>query len=108
MPHIIVEHSADIADIPVLLEKLHHNLSKQDTVTLESIKTRAIEVQHAIVGNSDKKLMLHIIVKLLSGRPDDLLNKISGDLREIACTHCGGDVSVTVETVSLYNASYRN
>ena len=107
MPHIIVEHTADVKDVPVLLEKLHTCLAEQETVTLESIKTRAVPVTHVILGDGTKNAMLHITIKLLAGRSDDLLSTISGALHNVALAHCDDQTVVTVETTNLHNASYR-
>ena len=106
MPHIIVEHTKDVAGIPQLLTALHQSLAGQETVVLESIKTRSIAVDYAIVGSQATESMVHITVKLLPGRPDDLLKKITGDLKAIAVKHCAPTTRITVESVDLYKPSY--
>lgn len=107
MPHIIVEHTADIEAVDGLLSALHESLAGQETVALESIKTRSIEVKNAIVGNGSQNSMIHVMVKLLSGRSDQLLKKMTGDLRDVALQNISGNTSVTVEAIALHDESYQ-
>lgn len=108
MPHIVVEHTNDIKDVQNLLNALHHSLASQETVTLNSIKTRSIPLAHAVVGDGSTQSMVHITLRLLSGRSDMLLTKMTGDLAAVAMTHCGASTRVTVESVNLYDPSYKN
>lgn len=109
MPHIIVEYTSTMKhDIPELLSQLHENLAGQDTVKIKAIKTRGIPVQHVIVGTggwSDK--MIHIALKLLPGRSDELKRTMSQDLHDVAKAFVQDDsVSITVEVTELHEASY--
>jgi len=109
MPHIIVEHTSDIAEIPQLLRDLHNNLGRQDTVNIESLKTRAICLDHVVIGNGDTQSMMHITLRLLPGRDDVLLQKMTTDLEAIARQHCSSlDTRITVESIDLYKPSYKN
>jgi 5-carboxymethyl-2-hydroxymuconate isomerase len=109
MPHIIVEHSATMKlDLPELLSALHFNLAEQDTVKIKAIKTRAVPVHHVIIGDgrwSDK--MLHIALKLLPGRSDELKRTMSQGLFDTAKDFVKDDsISITVEVMELHEASY--
>jgi 5-carboxymethyl-2-hydroxymuconate isomerase len=109
MPHIIVEYSATMKlDMPELLSQLHVNLAEQDTIKIKAIKTRAVPVQHVIIGTggwSDK--MLHITLKLLPGRSDDLKRTMSQGLHDIAKDFVKDDsISITVEVAELHEPSY--
>jgi len=109
MPHIIVEHTKEICDVPALLNALHHSLAGQETVQINALKTRSVVLDHAVIGDGSTKSMMHITVKLLAGRPDDLLKKMTGDLFDIARHHC--DISktrITVEAMPLHNDIYKN
>lgn len=109
MPHIIVEHTRDIEGIPELLRALHNSLGHQDTVQIESLKTRAICLDHVVIGDGDTQSMIHVTLRLLPGRGDELLKKMTMDLEQIARNFCSGaHTRVTVEAIELHQASYRN
>ena len=107
MPHIILEHSGNAAEnLPALLADLHQTLSVQDTVNIAAIKTRAVAVEHAIVGDSEGTEMLHITLKLLPGRDDELRAKMTQALKAVAVSHVAEGVCVTVESALLDAPSY--
>ena len=109
MPHLIVEHTRDIDEISQLLQDLHHNLGQQDTVNIESLKTRSICLDHVVIGNGDMQSMVHVTLRLLPGRDDMLLKKMTTDLDSIARQHCSSlNTRITVESVELYKPSYKN
>jgi 5-carboxymethyl-2-hydroxymuconate isomerase len=75
MPHIIIEHdkeTKDKADLSKLSSALHQTLSEQETIKLESIKTRTIEIDNVLVADGSNNKMLHVEVRLLSGRSVEL------------------------------------
>lgn len=109
MPHIIVEHSEDISlDIPEFLQALHMDLSTKDTIDINTIKTRSIPLKHAYVGPAPfEAKMIHIEVKLLPGRPDELKEKMSRGLHEVAQIFVNGqNVNISVEIQELHKESY--
>ncbi len=109
MPHIIVEHTRDVDGIPDLLHALHNNLGDQDTVQITSLKTRAIPLDHVVIGDDGAQSMIHVTLRLLPGRGDELLKKMTMDLEEIAKNFCPLPCTrITVEAVELHRASYRN
>ena len=107
MPHIIVEHTQDVEGVQSLLSALHSSLAEQDTVVLSSLKTRSIPVTHAIVGDGSSNSMVHITLKLLPGRSDALLEKMTNDLKKIAEKHCSSATCITVESMNLNEISYK-
>ena len=111
MPHIIVEHTEDIEGVGALVGELHHSLAGQESVTLGGIKSRSIVVQNAFVGEaqngSQNGSMIHVTIKLLSGRSDELRAKMTGDLLNVIRSKVAESVSVTVESVDLHNESYQ-
>jgi 5-carboxymethyl-2-hydroxymuconate isomerase len=109
MPHIIVEYTSTMKlDMPELLSQLHESLAGQDTVKIKAIKTRGVPVQHVIVGTGDwSDKMIHITLKLLPGRSDELKRTMAQDLHVIAKGFVKDDsASVTVEVTELHEASY--
>lgn len=105
MPHIIVEHSDSIAS--EMLNELHNNLASQDTIDLAAIKTRSIHVKNAITGDGDKDGFVHITVKLLTGRPEELRQKIGADLKTVALAHIDADTTaLSVEVHEMNPSTY--
>ncbi|NCT41337.1 MAG: hypothetical protein GW778_06735 [Alphaproteobacteria bacterium] len=112
MPHIIVEYSDHLAlDIPALLTALHDDLAARDTVTKAAIKTRAIPIEHCVIGDDDSaNSFLHIALKLLPGRDDALKKEMAQGLHDVASAHLkrpqNPQYSVTAECITLDAASY--
>ena len=111
MPHIVVEYTdtlSDRVDIPKLLSDLHDDLAERETVDIHAIKTRAIPVQYCVVGdgeNPDK--FIHITLRLLPGRNDDLKKEMAQGLFDIAVKERHDDrISISVEVVDMHAASY--
>lgn len=109
MPHIIVEYTDHLnLDVEKLTIELHRTLVEQETIKEEAIKTRAIPVKATVVGTGkchDK--FVHIALKLLPGRSDELRKTMAQALFDTARKHIlDENVSITVETIELHAASY--
>ena len=75
MPHIIIEHYSKTktqADLAKLTQSLHTTLAAQETIKLEAIKTRTIEIDNVIVADGSNNQMLHVEIRLLTGRSVEL------------------------------------
>lgn len=109
MPHIIVEYTDHLSvDIQKLTIELHHVLTKQLTIKASAIKCRAIPVKATVVGEgTDHDKMIHVELKLLPGREDDLRKAMAQALydttRKIAKDE---NISISVETSELHEQSY--
>ena len=109
MPHIIVEYTDHLnVDIEKLTIELHHTLCHQPTVTAQAVKTRALPVKATVVGEGkDHDKMIHICLKLLPGRDDDLRQAMAQALcdtaRKIAMDE---HITISVETAELHAPSY--
>ena len=109
MPHIIVEHTRDIENVSQLLRDLHNSLGHQETVQIESLKTRSICLDNVVIGNGNFISMIHVTLRLLPGRGETLLCKMTADLEKIVHQYCDTkSTCVTVEAVELHQSSYRN
>ena len=109
MPHIIIEYTDHLnIDVPKLTIGLHHILTQQETIKEEAIKTRALPVKGTVVGTGkchDK--MVHIELKLLPGRSDELRKTMAQALIETARKIIlDENISLSVETSELHAASY--
>jgi 5-carboxymethyl-2-hydroxymuconate isomerase len=105
LPHITIEHDQKIEseiDLNQLSKSLHQCLASQDTVTLDSVKTRTIEVKNVIIGVGDCNRIIHIGVLLLSGRSKELKDRMAQELFSVAQTAIGElDCSLTVNVAEL-------
>ncbi len=109
MPHIIVEYTDHLTlDIPKLTIELHRALVAQESIKEEAIKTRAIPVQSTVVGTGkchDK--FIHICLKLLPGRSDELRKTMAQALFDTARKLALDEhISISVETAELHAPSY--
>lgn len=87
MPHIVIEHdkkTGESLDLSSLVKELHHTLAAQETVSLEAIKTRTIEVENVLIADGSHNQMIHIQVLLLKGRSDELKLEMANAL--YSCT----------------------
>jgi 5-carboxymethyl-2-hydroxymuconate isomerase len=106
MPHIIVEHTENNAlNIKSLNENLHKCLSEQETVSLESIKTRSIKVENAIVADGANNHFVHVNILLLKGRDEELKTKMAENIYKCA-KDCLGNLdiklSVNIDELGVY------
>lgn len=109
MPHIIVEYSEELKiDCSSLGVSLHQALSSKETIKEESVKTRFIAVSSSIVGTEDmNNLFVHVCLKLLRGRSNELRNAMSKALYDILVEFLPKDgVYISVETAELHFESY--
>ncbi len=109
MPHIIVEYSDTLSmDISELTKELHNTLGDLPTVDINTVRTRAMPVQHTITGAEGyAKTLIHITLKLLPGRDDALRKTMAQALFEAAYQNRPDDnTTITVETVELHEPSY--
>jgi 5-carboxymethyl-2-hydroxymuconate isomerase len=108
MPHIIVEHTRDIENVADMLRDLHACLAGQDTFDIDTLKTRSVALNHVVIADGTCTSMVHITVKLLPGRGDALLHKMTSDLRSIALNYVSSlTTKTTVESVELHKESYQ-
>lgn len=110
MPHIIVEYTETLTvNIPALVFELHEDLAEKDTIDIRAIKTRAIPVKYTVVGHGEEPdKFIHITLKLLPGRDDDLKKVMAQGLHDTARKHCVRDksISLSVEVAELHAESY--
>jgi len=109
MPHIIIEHSEDVAgqiSIGDLIDAVHDATLSSDLFPEYDIKTRAIAYRHHRTGQT-RDAFVHVAVHLLDGRSDaqkaDLADAILGKIEPLLPRV----QSVGVEIVDIHRASYR-
>ena len=82
MPHIVLEYSKNLSekvDVSELLTEIHGSLVSEG-IDKARLKTRAIAVEHSVVGdaNVDQGYMAHIELRLLEGRSKKVKNQYFG------------------------------
>lgn len=109
MPHIIIEHSDDIAGlIPIeeLIGAAHDAALGSGLFPEYDIKTRALAYRYHRTGQT-RDAFVHIAVHLLDGRSDaqkaDLAEAILGKIEPLLPQVA----SVGVEIIDMHRASYR-
>lgn len=104
MPHIILEHSASIADqldVPALLQELHIVLSQQETFNIDAIKSRAVSLPVAIAGADNDIVFAHLTLSVLAGRETTVLKNAGQQLYDVLSTRVAQRSSEILCKVSL-------
>ena len=109
MPHIIIEHDSKTKkeiNLSKLAQSLHAILATHETVKLEALKTRTVEVENVIIGNNEMpNKMIHVTVLLLAGRSNELKETMAKSLfdktHEILDGHpCS--ITVNIDELATY------
>ena len=114
MPHLVIEHSANLGPLPVgdLLPALNRSLTASPAILDESdLKTRVVAVDTFRIGNQGEgRAFVHAQLRLLAGRtPEarrDLAQRIAAALREFVPRPAGVDVQLSVEVLDMDRDSY--
>ncbi len=110
MPHIIIEYSANLLpdlDVPKMLGTLHDSLAASG-VDKGRIKTRAIKIDHAFVGEKGASgSMIHGTLLLIEGRDIATKKKLADPLFAALKDAAGGpDIAVTFEVRDMVKDTY--
>jgi len=116
MPHVTFEVSDNLPTKDRinddLLKQCHVLLAAKLPTTVDTCKSRVIELNHYYLGDGDKKnAMVHITLKVLAGRTQAVLNDTVHALLDLVGSHLAdalGDtpVDITCELVELSKDHY--
>lgn len=114
MPHLVIEHSANLGQLPLadLLPALNRELTASPEILDEAdLKTRVVAVDQFRVGNeSDARAFVHAQLRLLSGRTleakRELSERIAVVLRRFVPRPACVLVQLSVEVVDMDRGSY--
>tara|TARA_Y100000780_G_C13684327_1_gene417182 strand:+ start:377 stop:694 length:318 start_codon:yes stop_codon:yes gene_type:complete len=100
MPHLIIESQENIES--EIIESLHLEVGAQETVNIESLKTRFIVCKTAFEGKLAESKSNHIAItlKLLAGRSELLKEKMAGNVLAKAKELLEGRL-ISVEVIEL-------
>ncbi len=107
MPHCVVEYSADLEEtlsIDELIEVAHQAVLSSGLFRPEDTKSRAYPCHHYKTISGDDSF-IHIVIKILSGRQDEVRRQLSQTVLSAVSEFSSGVDTVTVEVVDL-DSSY--
>jgi 5-carboxymethyl-2-hydroxymuconate isomerase len=115
MPQIVLEYSENI-DLPgdnrELFGRIHQILNTVAGIRLENCKSRALMHMDYCIGNGDSSnAFVHLDVRFMEGRTNDIKSRIGKDLLELLKNHFTGDpadqiVQITVEVRDIRKKEY--
>ncbi|MAZ76576.1 MAG: 5-carboxymethyl-2-hydroxymuconate isomerase [Micavibrio sp.] len=112
MPHIIVEYSSNLepeVEIQPMIAAMHKALSNEG-VDAARIKSRAIALDHYVVGDKGVDgAMVHITLLLLEGRDEATKKQYSTPIHQVALDAVAGKdgyCAVTLEVRDMDAATY--
>ncbi len=109
MPHVIIEHSEDVAGqiaIDDLIGAVHDATMSSGLFPEYDIKTRAIAYQHHRTGQT-RDSFVHVALHLLDGRSDEQKCELSETILAVIEPLLSKIVSVGIEIIDIHRASYR-
>ncbi|AJD50199.1 5-carboxymethyl-2-hydroxymuconate isomerase [Thalassospira sp. MBR-102] len=115
MPQLEIEYSANLPiteQLRGLAISLHREIAKAADADLESFKTRLSPLENVVIADGGPKHgMVHLDVRLLSGRSDDVKHAVGAIALETVRAHLENlvgnfDVQFTVEVHDLDRANY--
>jgi len=103
MPHLILEHSAELAeqhDINALVHALFDAAVKSGVFGAEDIRARSVACENSVVGAA-KPGFAHLVVRMMAGRPEELRLALAEDLLAVMLKHLPdvGALSVAPEDI---------
>ncbi len=109
MPHIILEYSKSIethVDISAALSDMHDTLAAQG-VDKARIKTRAVSLEHNIIGDTGPTgQMIHVTLLLLEGRDVATRQQYGQALYDILQPYVPEACSLTLEVREMHKDTY--
>jgi len=115
MPQLEIEYSANLPiteQLRGLAISLHREIAKAADADLASFKTRLSPLENVVIADGGPKHgMVHLDVRLLSGRSDDVKHAVGAIALETVRAHLENlvgnfDVQFTVEVHDLDRANY--
>ena len=115
MPQLEIEYSANLPiteQLRSLAISLHREIAKAADANLASFKTRLSPLENVVIADGGPKHgMVHLDVRLLSGRSDDVKYAVGAIALETVRAHLENlvgnfDVQFTVEVHDLDRANY--
>ena len=104
MPHLTLEYTDNVSDPEDMREtmlKMHRVLNETGGIRLANCKSRSRRLDTYAVGDgSPDNAFLHLDVRFMEGRPDEVKRTIGNELLQILredFSEAGLDLQITVE-----------
>ncbi len=101
MPHLIIESSDSLSS--EVVAELHRTVGEQESVSIEAVKTRLFAPNISFAGKDLEQGHIAITLKLLSGRSQELKEKMAANLFEKASKLISNSqISVEITELGTY------
>jgi len=116
MPQLILEYSDNIIEtgqFSHLLQKCHKSLVEILPTDLASCKSRIIECKSYVIGDGQaNNAFIHVSLKVMPGRPQNILQSIGQEILEIMSNHfneslCKLNLQITLEVSELQSTYFK-
>ena len=108
MPHCIIEYTPAIEDqisISTLVENVHQSANDSGLFNAASIKTRALCVEHFLLGTGNKGF-IHVSIRILAGSTESQKRDLSQRVLRGVSNGIDKGVDVSVEILDIDTPSY--
>lgn len=113
MPHLRLEHSANLAPevaSDALLRELHGALERVAGIRIRNCKSRVLSLPRFLVGRGEEEsAFVHLEVRFLEGRSAEVRRAVGAELLRILTAAYDGvesDLQVTVEVIEIERPTY--
>ena len=113
MPHLTLEYTDNVSDPEDMREtmlKMHRVLNETGGIRLANCKSRSRRLDTYAVGDgSPDNAFLHLDVRFMEGRPDEVKRTIGNELLQILredFSEAGLDLQITVEIRDIMGNTY--
>jgi 5-carboxymethyl-2-hydroxymuconate isomerase len=89
MPHLILEHSEELAekhDLHAIAQELFDVTRDSGVFDVKDIKTRTIDCKNVIMG-TENQTFAHLTLRMVAGRPLEVRQKLASDLLAVLEKH---------------------
>lgn len=115
MPHLTLQYTSNIKqeiDYSELFSKFHEVLNKTGGIKIENCKSRVVKLDNFYISKGEENsAFVHLEVKFLQGRTDDLKREIGNQLIEILKGYYADsgnelDIQITIEILDINRDIY--
>lgn len=115
MPHLRLEYTANVQQktgFDALFSELHHALANVGGINIGNCKGRAFRLDDYYVADGQAGVaFVHLDVRILAGRPDELKQTIGAALMDVLKAHyapsgAGPEVQLSVEIQDIHKPAY--
>lgn len=108
MPHLILEHSSELAethDIKSILEALFETAAASGVFGRDDIRARSVTCENTVSGAA-KPGFAHVTLRLMDGRPPNVQRDLAEALLEVLIKHLPEVGALSVAPVEIQRDIY--